>query len=331
MFNLIKNLFYKEKVQNLGIIEPTEKELAKMPHFEEIVAKANAVDWKLLDPSKNSYKVRNQAGSSSCVAFTRASIWALMYFLLTGLWIDFSALWPYGNRKNKPDEGMYAQDGLELGMLPDDLAPSDNLSEAQMNTFIFSPWLKEIAKKFEMGKPIVLPTKDIEMIASVIQTTGKPVQIFLRFGPGEWFGQFIPKIIANNLAYGHSVMAYDYGIYDGRKSIVILDSAHSNTDRADGKRIITDTFYNSRNCFAQYWMKFKFEIGIGDKPSYNGTIISFQKCARYEGLFPINVDFVENLGPVTREAVVKFQGNHGIETTGNLGPKTKSKLLELYP
>lgn len=70
-----------------------------------------------------------------------------------------------------------------------------------------------------------------------------------------------------------------------------------------------------------------------NKPSYNGSIISLQKCLLYEGLFPVTVRFTENFGPITQKAVREFQVKHNLHPTGvsNVGPLTQRKLKQLYP
>jgi len=330
MFNFIKDLFKpKPKYQELGALIYNDRDTENLYKFDEIVATANKVNWnKQLNPERFNFPVRNQNGSGSCVGATRALIWSIMYFQRTGIWVDFSFKWVYGQRSNKPAEGMFAQDVLSVGMIPDDLMPSDNLSEAQMNDIKLLPWLPEIAKVFEMGVPITVPVKDIDKIASIIETTGKPLQIFVRFGPGEW-GK-VPKILGNNMPYGHSITVLpEYGLYESEKALLIQDSWGKDLNTINGKRIIKESFFKQRNVFAQYWMNFKFD-GMNTKPKYDGSVTSLQDCLTYDGVFPSNVTARGYFGQVTVEAVKKFQAKYGILVTGSVGRVTTAKLNELF-
>ena len=70
---------------------------------------------------------------------------------------------------------------------------------------------------------------------------------------------------------------------------------------------------------------------IPERPKFDGSVVSAQKCFKWEGLFPANVPEIENWGPITRTACIAFQKRYGIEPDlGNFGPITQAKLKELY-
>lgn len=328
MLNFIKNLFNKKEPEFSWAKVDQPAVLDNAISFDEIVATANPVNWKQLDPNIYNYPVRNQGSSGSCVAATFALICSIMYFLRTGTWIDFSFMFIYTQRSNKPDEGMFGSDVWTKGIIPDDLMPSDNKTEKQMNEAKIYPWLNELAKTFQMGTPIIIPVRDIDKIASVIQTTGKPIQIFVQFGTGEW--NKVPKILSDKVPYGHSVTVLDFGMYEGEKSLLIQDSWGKDLSTINGKRIIKDSFYSKRNCFAQYFMNFRFDIQ-DVKPKYDGSIKSLQDCLKYEGCFPSNIESTGTFGSLTKESVIKFQVKYKLyPTLGNVGPLTKKKLSELF-
>jgi len=107
---------------------------------------------------------------------------------------------------------------------------------------------------------LVLPVKDIETVASVIQTTGKAVMLWFYFNnSGEWVG--VPEIKDPNLdisqANRHSVAGVDAVMYEGKKAIIIEDSWGS-TFGFHGQRVITEDFFKARNFFAAYPINFKF-------------------------------------------------------------------------
>lgn len=69
-----------------------------------------------------------------------------------------------------------------------------------------------------------------------------------------------------------------------------------------------------------------------EEPSFDGSIISLQKCLKAEGLFPDGVEFFENYGPITKKGVIAFQKRYGIwPAVGFFGPVTKARLRILYP
>jgi hypothetical protein len=324
---------------NLGVVfHPSNDDIAS---FEEIVAKANPVEWKPLETSKlPQYGVRAQNGSSGCVAFSMSLMASILYYKRRGRWLDFSPSWTYSKRVNKPGEGMIATDVFNLaansGFLFDDILPSDNLGEYELSNPITEPWFKKLAETFKLENnvPIRIPIGDIETLASVIQTTGKPVMVWFRFGSGEW-GK-VPTLSASTTPFVHSVVAIPpskdgemtFGMYKGEKAIVIQDSWGDIAGTIGGKRIITESFFKARNLFGAYTMGFKFDGK--DKPKYDGSVKSLQDCLKFEGLFPSNVESTGFMGNITRNALKKFQEKYGIEQTGTVGPITRSKLEELY-
>lgn len=344
MFNIInffKNLFKNPQEQaepeyNWARVDTPEK-IEATAHFGEIVAQASPVEWKPLDLAKlPKYNVRYQDGSSSCVMATRALIWAIEYCKRTSQWVDFSFAWPYSHRPDKSQPGANGMDALDVGMVPDNLMPSDGKDEAYMNNPPNFQWLGDIAKKFAIdGLPVIDPIRNIDTIASIIQTTGKAVQIFVLFGPNEWTK--VPQILGSYTPYAHSITAIPpsnpgemtFGIYNGKKAIVIQDSWGNDLNTISGLRIITEDFFKVRNFYAQHFMRFKFSTGT-DKPTYDGSIVSLQNCLKYDGEFPTNIESTGIFGSITKGAVIAFQKKYGIDPIGVVGPKTTAKLYELF-
>src|SRR3990167_8171162 len=74
----------------------------------EILPEASVVNWKKKGISEVvQYPVWNQAGSSACVAFSKAKQISVRVFQMTGVWIDFSPSSIYQLRMNKPQGGMH--------------------------------------------------------------------------------------------------------------------------------------------------------------------------------------------------------------------------------
>lgn len=336
MFNFIKNLFKRsQKTPFTGAIMPTDAQLAEMPKLSELVADVNPVIWKQLDMNAlPKYPVYSQDGSSSCVAMSVALIASILYFIRTGVTLMFSPAYIYQQRKNKPEGGMIGTDAFSIaskGMIPEVLMPDQNMGETAINAVKVQPWFKKVAEVFAFEDVLIqLPLKDIETVASVMQTTGKPVNVWFEFLRSEWtsipvFSQIIGTLLR------HSVVAIAYGIWQGERAIVIQESWGEGATQFGTYRIITNSFYSKRNIFAAYPRRFKFDTDLFPLLSFDGTIMSAQKCMQNEGFFPLDVPFFNNWGNVSRQSAMKFQNAHGLPQTGLLDEATKNKLHQLYP
>lgn len=310
--------------------------------FQDIVSAPAPVDWQPLDLNNlPNWPVLNQDRASSCVAFTMALMATIVFFLRSDVMIVFSGKWLYNWRRNKPGLGMISDDIFNIastkGMIPEELMPSQNQSEAEINTFDPKPWHLEVGKALKISpRRVIVPVKDIETVASIMQVTKKPIMVWFNFAGIEW--QDIPYVSGYDAPNRHSVtfippMLKDQrtvGIINGKKAIVIQDSWGLKATSLNGKRVITEDFYKSRNLFAAYFMNFYFDEGKGDRPWYDGTVVSLQKCLQFEGCFPLNVTPVENYGPTTTESVRKFQVKYNLPQDGKLNSATLIKIKELY-
>lgn len=346
MWNWIKSLFSiaKEPLEavdhngsqySLGanIDTRTEAEKATDVHFSEIVASANAVPWTEKPISSwRSFPVRNQGKGFSCVANTLAKIMGILIWLKNGEYVAFSAADIY-RRRSPREEGMSADNAFAIaatGVTLEAVIPSDMLSDEQIDALRPQKYTQDIGAVFPLGKQVILPFKDIDTVASVINTTGKPVMVWFFFAQPEW-SSFMPLIANRGLTVEdglrHSVTAVDFTMYNGKKALIIEDSAWFGNIST---RVITEDFFKTRNWYAAYPMSFKFDAPVGAKPVYTGTTVSLQDCLKYEGVFPTNVSSSGVYGSVTTQAVKDFQKKYGLEQVGLVGPQTTEKLKELY-
>ncbi len=284
------------------------------------------------------FPISNQNGSGSCVAQTLKHLYGIYLYLKTGVWVAISASHIYQRRSNKPAGGMGGEDVFTIGQKGTTLemfAPSENMSDTQMDAVNVVPFMSKIGETFKLGAYVVVSPTDIDTVASIIQKTGKGVMVWFYFTYPEWTN--VPKVINPNLVkeapstLRHSVTAVDFTMYQGQKALIIDDS-WGNQTAMNGQRVITEDFFNKRNFFAAHFQNFAFEESI-IKPTYDESIRSLQDCLKAEGLFPTNVESSGVYGPITIKAVNKFQVKYGIDPvgTGTVGPKTKAKLRELYP
>lgn len=322
--------FYKEPEIFPGAIKPVDEEMISL---DETVATVNQVTWKELDINKiPKYPIYSQNGSGSCVAMSLCLIASILYKIRTGNSVKFSPSYLYKKRSNSPQAGMVGTDAFKIasqGLCLEELMPSMDLTEYGINNVPEFPEYKKVAEVFALEDTFVqLPTKDIETVASVMQTTGKPVMVWFDFIFSEWLSIPIIKKVSDKFLR-HSVVAVDYGMYKGEKAVAIQESWGLDSTQFGVTRIIRESFFNARNVFSAYPRRFKFE-STGDKAFYDGTIISFQKCMLSIGLFPKNTAFVEKFGPLSKSACVQFQTLQKLSITGIIDEATNQRLKALF-
>lgn len=308
--------------------------------FEEAVgfdaSAAMALDLKETKPTdwKRFYH-QFQSTSGSCVAFTIAKIAQILYFLRTERKVKFSPGWIYRKRRNRPKPGMSIDDVVELaatGMIPEELYPSENLSDKQMDALEDVPYGIEVAGAFSIPSKWVNLPLDFDTVAKSLIKTEKGIMVWFRFGKGEFFNRGIPISNGSKQEYHHSVTATEAVRYKGKEYILIEDSADTAFDTEfDGRKLISRDWFAKHVTLARYPLGFKFDAQGGDRPSFDGTVASLQDCLTYEGIFPANITARGHYGSITTTAVIDFQRKYGIEQVGTVGPKTSAKLRELYP
>lgn len=325
--------------------------------FREVVASADPVNWieKPQDQWRK-FPIFNQNGSGSCVAQTEAKELGIMRYLKDGNYVHFSASDIYQRRANRPESGMNAIDARKIattGTTLEVLAPSQNLSDPQMDAQEIEPYKREVGKVFSISNYIEDPTKSIDTIASIIQKTQKGVMVWFYFEAQEWREK--PVVINHNLdltnpiTLRHSVCAVDYLMLPtGEKALIIEDSWGTSYGMA-GQRIIDECFFANRNWYAGHLINFKFDdqspaprphhVFLTDlvfNQSTGSEVVALQECLKYEGLFPQNAESTGYFGGITLKAVKDFQIKHSItgpwDTAGygRVGPKTRGKLNLIY-
>ena len=170
--------------QLLGLIDDPRSELekAKDYQFEEIYS-FGKLNWDKTIDSCPVYSVRDQDGSSSCVAQSAAKALEVI------LGQVMSAHPIYRRRSNFPNQGMWLQDcGViirKLGTTTENLDPSQKLSEAEMN------------KDVLVDTPILgfnyAFCSDIDQIAQAIESYKQCFQVPQHHVWGTWKQESITK------------------------------------------------------------------------------------------------------------------------------------------
>lgn len=337
MFDFFKNLLKSTQPLTTGALLDTrtvkEKEIEDI-NFKDIVASVNAVNWTVKTP--RSFPSYNQNYTLACGANALAKALGIAYSHCYGIYIPFSRVDIYQRRINAPGGGMSLWDMFDIaskGVTLEQLTPGNFRNDEELDKAVIESFKKEIGAVFKTTGGVYLPN-DIEQIASVIQTTGKGVILLTYFLSSEWsvsFPKIQNRILKSNdpSSLRHFVVAVDFMLRDGKKYLVIEDSAlFGGLDR----RFLSEDWIKNRVVSAAYPMNFRFSEGANARPSYDGiTIISLQQCLRFEGIFPNNISLVESLGPITKNALEAFQKKYVLPVTRMIDTQTKNKLHQLYP
>lgn len=299
--------------------------------LEEVCSAPEPVKWvEKTDWIK--YPIRNQNGSSQCVCMTLATEMGILFKQKYGTFIDFTSAFPYQQRGDTSQGGCTSNDVYsifpKIGNVFESFMPSQNLHEAEVMAIELRNYYKDLAKVFTV-KRIELPI-DFETVASTVQATGKGVMVWFKFSAPEWTDT--PQVLPQPTTSGHSVTVVDFLLKNGKKYLVIQDSWGLQY-AINGYRLISEEYFNARCYLASYLKTFEtLDTTVATRPKFDGTIVSLQKCLKWEGLFPANVAEVESYGNITKQAVIAFQKRYGITPIlGVFGSITKAKLYLLYP
>lgn len=322
----------------------SEEEKEKDFQFSEIVSSVAPVVWEeKISTSWRKFPIFNQNGSGSCVAQTMAKILGVMYWLKNNTYVHFSATHVYQRRSNKPQGGMGGVEAFDIakkGVTLEVLTPSQDMTDTQMDNVKIEKYKEDVGGVFKIGNYIVGPVRDLETVASIIQTTGKAVMVWYFFNHDEWTD--VPKVLRPLDVYAqttsrHSVTAVDFTLYQGKKCLIIEDSWGPNYGKG-GQRLITEDFHNTRNFFVGHPMNFQFDVPVvpplpgfnfalpmkfGDK---NNDVKELQLFLQKLGFFPLNVIPDGNFGAITKKAVIKFQLSRHLVGDGIVGKNTLSEL-----
>lgn len=317
-----------EITQNLGANADTRTPAQKQRDFlfNEIVSAPAPVAWKELLPTDwPRYPVRNQDGSSSCVAQSMAKIAGILRKQQHGEFVDYSAASIYNKRTNA-GEGMIGVEAFDiarkLGLAPEVLLPSQGLSEPLLNAKVVGDkYTQDVALVSRTGEFVQYTAGDFDSVASTIAHTGKPVMVWFNFAMSEWTD--VPTIGASNPINRHSVAAHTACLYSGKRGIVIDDS-WGHFGLFDGQRFITEDFFRKRNLFAAYPINLKpaSQQEHAAKPACPIIDLLFgarveqvkvlQDFLKWDGTFPSNVESTGYYGAITARAVKAFVIKYGL-------------------
>ncbi len=306
--------------------------------FQEIVVSAAPVNWvEKTEAQWRKFPDQEQDGSGSCVAQTIKKLACISLWLKEKVFVIFSATHIYQRRSNKPTSGMIGVEAFNLwkdgGITLEQLAVSENMNDSQMDAEVIEPYKQSIGTNFKIGGHVGIDSGAFETVASVIQETGKGVMAWFYFTGTEWSPMF-PVILEPNLdmnsAARHSVAVVDFCLHNGKKYLIIEDSAHFG---GITRRLISEEFFKARNWLLRYPMNFSFnpEPEPSLKPKYTFTktlnfgmtdpdVIALQNILKFEGLFATNIASTGYYGAISSKAVLAWQKLHNVAPNTELDP-----------
>jgi len=339
-----------------------KKEKAKDFSSRELFGAPPALKWPDWDTWRTdkdnrevleTVSVQDQGHSSSCMAQALSVCLAINNWREEGKYRRMSPRSVYPYRRNKPDEGMFADDvgniATERGIVFESLLPSDGMNEEQMNSLSDQlPSFREIGKIYKAGLYIWVPP-DIDSLATILSQR-RPALITVRFGSGEW-AKTTPVVLDVPTPYGHGIAALPnaFFLYNKKKSVLIQDSWGIKTG-IDGRRIVSEDWFKKGRVKSALWFEdlqnLTLQNRVLDKPRYKFTrnlplgatgsdVAMLQRCLGYlkdaNGyLFPLTQSPTGYYGGITRDAVKRFQALHGIVTTGEVYQITRAELNTIF-
>ncbi len=330
-------------------------------HFAELVSSSAPVNWvEKATKDIRKFPIYNQNGSGSCVAQTTAKLWGIMYWLQNGKedYVHGSATHIYQRRSNKPAGGMAGEEAFAIGkqgITLEDLVPSQNMTDAEMDAVKIPQYKVDVGKIFQFGDPVVLNAGNIEEVASTIQVTGKGVMVWFYFSIDEWTVTPTVKNASLDLyapsTCRHSVTAVDYTILGqsnvtnnpelwGKKALVIDDSWGTHYGQA-GQRFITEDFFKARNWYARHVQKFKFETPIDEvviptpvntlKHMFNMNLKFIPWDTKLNQPSDINLNASQRNDVIALQNILKAEGcmASNVQSTGYYGALTAKSVLAL--
>lgn len=295
--------------------------------IDEILPASAPVNWKKKKESELAdYPIWSQYRTSACVAFAKAKQVSIVIFKMTGVWIDFSPASIYQLRANRPYPGMNISNANDIvnhsGVTLEALMKSQNLTEEQIHavrrTRVADMFAKAIAEA--VVAYLYVPVS-MERIAQTIEA-GKAVSLLL-YAQSDEYNKETPIVKYPDLKYAdadirHEIVATDYYINEKGIKIIWADDSWGIDDGQGGHRNLTNEFISARVILADAIDIFSFE-GLNTKPptysfDVNLTIgdnspevVKLQDMLKFEKKFPVDQASTGLYGPITAEAVMKWQ------------------------
>ncbi len=295
-------------------------------------------DWRRFEP------IRNQLTSNSCVAQSLALALGIENYLEEGRFELLSARFIYSRGFVPPDGGMYYLQALEIvrkeGTCLEQQMPSLGLDENSMRKRDDeTPNIRWVAQIYKANSYVFLPL-DIDVIAGVIQSTGKGILLGTRFNEGGFAN---PEVVLDKDGkYGHAITVTDTTLWNGKKALVFQNSWSRDGWGLGGLGIITEEQFKNGVVLAAYLIDFKYEQQKTNKPKLQiisnslkvgdrgNDVLKLQVGLQWLGYFPAQQECTGYYGGITRQAVRDFQKAYNLPVSGIADLNTIQKFNEIF-
>lgn len=344
--DFLLKLFFKPKEKGTGWLTDPQDDRAYKHEEVADIGKAAGLVW--VEKAPNTWRkflpIRNQNGSSACVAFATALLLGILNYMREGKFVVLAPKFIYSRGFVPNGGGMYFYNGMSIGAKEgcplDVLAPSDNITEVQArDNSQEKEGDRQVAKVYGLqDEEIVYLPLDFDIIGSVIDL-GVPVLAGLRFESGGLSG-YIAKLTQNGF-YGHGVALTDRSLVNGEKGLVYQNSWGE--DWGIGGLGIVPESQKAGVQFAAYYKKFERKVLEGLKPklklsantyltigSTGSAVVKAQTMLQMLGYFPAAQECTGNFYGITRQAVRDFQKAKNLTVDGVVSGATISELNKLF-
>jgi len=216
---------------------------------EDILPSSAPYVWKEFDETKiPQYTIRNQNGSSMCVAFSVCKALGVNNLKEKGNYVDLRPEFVYTKRTTTGD-GMWFQDAFSIackyGAPTDPYLVGDNIGEVKANAYVPTEAETKEALLFR-GKNYVFLNKDnIDEIARAIDNGYTPI-LLTRCDISEWTSEpYVNFSKTSPFNVNHAIPCIYAGMRNGVKTIVVSDSWGSSYGK-NGLRYLSEDFIKTR-------------------------------------------------------------------------------------
>lgn len=332
-----------------GCIDDNRPQIEKQRDWEsqEVALALPEVEWKEKTTFRT-FPLKRQDGSGSCVAQTISKLLGINNFLESGIYAELSAKYLYCHRSNSTP-GMTADDalnlGVKLGCPPEQLCPSQNQNEAEMNQCLKKPFITDSAKVFS-AKSYLRLTQDIDEVSKFINS-GLGVMLWVKFFGDEWneAPEIKHDVPIEDVPNCHSIAGVDFSLYKNEKA-GIIDDSWGQEYGINGQRILRETFLKKRLILAACFFDMPNGSQVGKAPVFyggrakygdkNDIVYNIQDCLRWLGFFK-GVNPTGYYGGMTAKAIYDFQVANAVDTKEELdkllgmsfGAKSEKKMFDI--
>lgn len=282
------------------------------------------------------YPIKYQYFTGECVAQSVTKHLGVNNERETGTYADLSAEFFYWFRSNKPFQGMGWLDTMKIAVTIGSCFNSrikQRVRETEPEPVITQE-MRDEALTYRGADFFEDKVRSMDSIASIIEEKGSCIIWFWFDVAGSEWWNHQPRIIYPTLgtyddnATRHSLLAVDYTLIDGKKFLVIEDSAGNDYAFNGQNRLISEDFL--KRCFVSGIVIDRPNPVEDSKPKWSGAIRDLtigssgddvkelQAILRYEGCFdyPTNTGY---FGGLTRAGLIKLQNKYSKEILSPVG------------